>query len=110
MCWPPASPGLLLGLLALTVIVPLKRLTRGVTSTSYVLCGIIAGYLAAIAMDPGCGLGATAGALAGLPQGGQLLTSGGSGIVPAAILAIVLNMAIPPVSGCRICGRPGCHS
>ena len=50
--------------------------------------------IVSIAMGLGYGLGATAGALAGLPEGVQLIF-GGSGIVPAAILAIVLNIVIP---------------
>ncbi len=50
--------------------------------------------IVSIAMGLGYGLGATGGALAGLPQGVQLIF-GGSGIVPAAILAIVLNIVIP---------------
>ena len=50
--------------------------------------------IVSIAMGLGYGLGATAGALTGLPQGVQLIF-GGSGIVPAAILAIVLNIVIP---------------
>ena len=50
--------------------------------------------IVSIAMGLGYGLGATAGALTGLPQGVQLIF-GGSGIVPAAILAIMLNIVIP---------------
>ena len=50
--------------------------------------------IVSIAMGLGYGLGATAGALAGLPQPVQLIF-GGSGIVPAAVLAIILNIAIP---------------
>ena len=50
--------------------------------------------IVSIAMGLGYGLGATGGALAGLPEGVQLIF-GGSGIVPAAILAIVLNIVIP---------------
>ena len=45
-------------------------------------------------MGLGYGLGATANALSGLPEAVQLIF-GGSGIVPAAILAIILNLAIP---------------
>ena len=50
--------------------------------------------IVSIAMGLGYGLGATGGALTGLPEGIQLIF-GGSGIVPAAILAIVLNIVIP---------------
>ncbi|MCI9300607.1 MAG: purine permease, partial [Oscillibacter sp.] len=50
--------------------------------------------IVSIAMGLGYGLGATAGALAGLPQPVQLIF-GGSGIVPAAVLAIIFNIAIP---------------
>lgn len=50
--------------------------------------------IVSIAMGLGYGLGATAGALAGLPQPVQLVF-GGSGIVPAAVLAIILNIVIP---------------
>ena len=45
-------------------------------------------------MGLGFGLGATANALSGLPQAVQLIF-GGSGIVPAAVLAIILNIIIP---------------
>ena len=41
---------LLLGLLVLVVIVALKHFTKGITSTSCILCGIIAGYIAASVM------------------------------------------------------------
>ena len=50
--------------------------------------------IVSIAMGLGYGLGATGGALAGLPEAVQLIF-GGSVIVPAAILAIVLNIVIP---------------
>ena len=50
--------------------------------------------IVSISMGLGYGLGATPGALAGLPQGVQLVF-GGSGIVPAALLAILLNIIIP---------------
>ncbi|MDE7244611.1 MAG: purine permease [Oscillospiraceae bacterium] len=50
--------------------------------------------IVSIAMGLGYGLGATSGALAGLPEGVQLIF-GGSGIVPAAVLAIILNIVIP---------------
>ncbi len=43
-------PNLLLGLLVLAVIVALKHFTKGITSTSCILCGIIAGYIAASLM------------------------------------------------------------
>ena len=42
----------------------------------------------------GYGLGATSGAIAGLGANVNLVF-GGSGIVPAALLAIVLNVLIP---------------
>ena len=50
--------------------------------------------IVSIAMGLGFGLGATSGALAGMPERLQLIF-GGSGIVPAAVLAIILNIAIP---------------
>ena len=50
--------------------------------------------IVSIAMGLGFGLGATSGALAGLPEAVQLIF-GGSGIVPAAVLAIILNLLIP---------------
>lgn len=50
--------------------------------------------IVSIAMGLGFGLGATSGALAGMPERLQLVF-GGSGIVPAAVLAIILNVAIP---------------
>jgi hypothetical protein len=45
-------------------------------------------------MGLGYGLGATSGALTGLPEQVQLIF-GGSGIVAAAVLAILLNIIIP---------------
>ena len=50
--------------------------------------------IVSIAMGLGFGLGATTGALAGMPERLQLIF-GGSGIVPAAVLAIILNIVIP---------------
>lgn len=50
--------------------------------------------IVSIAMGLGFGLGATSGALAGMPARLQLIF-GGSGIVPAAVLAILLNLVIP---------------
>ena len=50
--------------------------------------------IVSIAMGLGFGLGATSGALAGMPERLQLIF-GGSGIVPAAVLAIILNIVIP---------------
>ncbi|MBD5161748.1 MAG: purine permease [Oscillibacter sp.] len=50
--------------------------------------------IVSIAMGLGFGLGATSGALAGMPERLQLVF-GGSGIVPAAVLAIILNILIP---------------
>jgi len=50
--------------------------------------------IVSIAMGLGFGLGATSGALAGMPERMQLVF-GGSGIVPAAVLAIILNIVIP---------------
>ena len=50
--------------------------------------------IVSIAMGLGYGLGATANALAGVPEAVRLVF-GGSGIVPAAILAIALNIIIP---------------
>ena len=43
-------PNLLLGLLVLAVIVALKHFTKGITSTSCILCGIIVGYIVASIM------------------------------------------------------------
>ena len=43
-------PNLLLGLLVLAVIVGLKHFTKGITSISCILCGIIVGYIAASIM------------------------------------------------------------
>ena len=50
--------------------------------------------IVSVALGLGYGLGANAQALANLPQAVQLIF-GGSGIVPAALVAIVLNVAIP---------------
>ena len=47
-----------------------------------------------VALGLGYGLGANTTALAGLPQWMQLIF-GGSGIVPAALVAIVLNIVLP---------------
>ena len=47
-----------------------------------------------VALGVGYGLGATAGAITGLGSTVNLVF-GGSGIVPAALLAIVLNLIIP---------------
>jgi xanthine/uracil permease len=50
--------------------------------------------IVSISMGLGYGLGATSGALTGLPEQVQLIF-GGSGIVAAAVLAIILNIIIP---------------
>jgi NCS2 family nucleobase:cation symporter-2 len=50
--------------------------------------------IVSISMGLGYGLGATSGALTGLPEQVQLIF-GGSGIVAAAVLAILLNIIIP---------------
>ena len=47
-----------------------------------------------VALGLGYGLGANAAVLSGLPQGIQLIF-GGSGIVPAALVAILLNVLLP---------------
>ena len=51
--------------------------------------------IVSIAMGLGYGLGATSGALAGLPAMVSSIIGGGSGIVPAALIAIILNIIIP---------------
>ena len=50
--------------------------------------------IVSVALGLGYGLGANGGVLSGLPQFVQLIF-GGSGIVPAAIVAIVLNIVLP---------------
>ncbi len=50
--------------------------------------------IVSVALGVGYGLGATSGAIAGLGSSMNLVF-GGSGIVPAALLAIVLNVIIP---------------
>lgn len=50
--------------------------------------------IVSVALGLGYGLGANSGVLASLPQGIQLLF-GGSGIVPAALVAIILNIVLP---------------
>ena len=50
--------------------------------------------IVSVALGLGYGLGANSLALANLPQAVQLIF-GGSGIVPAALVAIILNVAIP---------------
>ncbi len=50
--------------------------------------------IVSVALGVGYGLGATAGAITGLGSSVNLVF-GGSGIVPAALLAIILNLVIP---------------
>ena len=50
--------------------------------------------IVSVALGVGYGLGANGAALAGLPQGIQLIF-GGSGIVPAAVVAILMNVLLP---------------
>ncbi|MEY8336468.1 nucleobase:cation symporter-2 family protein [Lachnospiraceae bacterium 62-35] len=50
--------------------------------------------IVSIALGLGYGIGSSSGILAHLPQGVQLIF-GGSGIVPAALVAIVLNIILP---------------
>lgn len=50
--------------------------------------------IVSVALGLGYGIGANSGVLAHLPQGVQLIF-GGSGIVPAALVAIVLNVLLP---------------
>ena len=50
--------------------------------------------IVSVALGLGYGLGANAEVLANLPQFVELIF-GGSGIVPAAIIAMILNIAIP---------------
>ena len=47
-----------------------------------------------VALGLGYGIGAHSTVLSGLPEGIQLIF-GGSGIVPAALVAIILNIALP---------------
>ena len=107
------------GLIAMTKIVNLFAISTG--AIFLVLCGLFPKLAAIIQMMPqsvlggaavmmfasivvsgiqlvtlglGYGLGANAGILANLPQFVELIF-GGSGIVPAAIIAMILNIAIP---------------
>ena len=50
--------------------------------------------IVSVSLGVGYGLGANGAALAGLPQGIQLIF-GGSGIVPACIVAILMNILLP---------------
>lgn len=50
--------------------------------------------IVSVALGLGYGIGANSAVLSGLPEGIQLIF-GGSGIVPAALVAIVLNIALP---------------
>jgi NCS2 family nucleobase:cation symporter-2 len=50
--------------------------------------------IVSVALGLGYGLGANSSVLAGLPQLVQLIF-GGSGIVPAAVVAILLNILLP---------------
>ncbi|MGN1148920.1 MAG: uracil-xanthine permease family protein [Lachnospiraceae bacterium] len=54
--------------------------------------------IVSVALGLGYGMGASNGILASLPQGIQLIF-GGSGIVPAALVAIVLNIVLPKEKG-----------
>ena len=47
-----------------------------------------------MALGLGYGLGANSAVLAGLPEAVQMIF-GGSGIVPAALVAIILNICLP---------------
>ena len=47
-----------------------------------------------VALGLGYGLGSNSAALAGMPEAVQLIF-GGSGIVPAAFVAILLNVLLP---------------
>lgn len=50
--------------------------------------------IVSVALGVGYGLGANAGALSGLPQALQLMF-GESGIVPACLVAIIMNILLP---------------
>ena len=50
--------------------------------------------IVSVALGLGYGIGSSSGILAHLPQGIQLIF-GGSGIVPAAIVAIIFNIILP---------------
>ena len=50
--------------------------------------------IVSVALGLGYGIGANSTVLSGLPEGIQLIF-GGSGIVPAALVAIILNIALP---------------
>ena len=50
--------------------------------------------IVSVALGLGYGLGCNAAALANLPQYVQLIF-GGSGIVPAAVVAIIMNVVLP---------------
>lgn len=50
--------------------------------------------IVSVALGLGYGIGANSAVLSGLPEGIQLIF-GGSGIVPAALVAIILNIALP---------------
>ena len=51
--------------------------------------------IVSVALGLGYGIGATAAAVNALPYYVQLIF-GGSGIVPAAVVAIILNIVLPP--------------
>ena len=50
--------------------------------------------IVSVALGLGYGFGSNSGVLAGLPQSVQLIF-GGSGIVPAALVAMILNIVLP---------------
>ena len=50
--------------------------------------------IVSVALGLGYGLGANSAVLSGLPQAVQLIF-GGSGIVPAAFVAIIMNVLLP---------------
>ena len=64
--------------------------------------------IVSVALGVGYGLGATAGAIAGLGTNINLVF-GGSGIVPAALLAIVLNLLIPKTAEDRAAEEAAAH-
>ena len=86
------------GLVTMTKIVNRFALATG--AIFLILCGLFPKLAALISIMPqsvlggGYGIGANSAVLSGLPEGIQLIF-GGSGIVPAALVAIILNIALP---------------
>ena len=87
-----SSLGLFEGVLGF-MLKPLRKFFPAVVTGTVVL-SIGLSLIGVGSLGVGYGLGANGAALAGLPQGIQLIF-GGSGIVPACLVAILMNILLP---------------